>query len=172
MSYIEKHLIDGEKVVYSTGLHWIVLLRSILLGALFGGSGVVLLVFSSKGGADANETSTPMMWAGIAFLVVAGACIFAGVVKRSATEMAVTNKRVVIKVGLATRRTYELLLQKVESIGGEETVMGRMLGYGTIVIHGTGGSPEPFDKVAHPLEFRKQVQQQIEKLMDRSPSGA
>jgi hypothetical protein len=36
-----------------------------------------------------------------------------------------------------------------------------MLGYGTIVVIGTGGTPEPFRKVAHPLEFRSQVQQQI-----------
>jgi len=39
-----------------------------------------------------------------------------------------------------------------------------MLGYGTIVVIGTGGTPQPFHKVAHPLEFRSQVQKQIEKL--------
>jgi uncharacterized membrane protein YdbT with pleckstrin-like domain len=172
MSYVEKHLIEGETVVYATGLHWIVLIRSILLGLLFGVPGVAFLVLSAKDQGDASGNSTPMMWGGIGLLVIAGMCIVAGIVKRKATEMAVTNKRVVIKVGLATRKTFELLLQKVESIGGEETVMGRMLGYGTVIIHGTGGSPEPFDKVAHPIEFRKQVQQQIEKLMDRPSPGA
>jgi hypothetical protein len=39
-----------------------------------------------------------------------------------------------------------------------------MLGYGTVVVIGTGGTSEPFHKVAHPLEFRNQVQHQIEKL--------
>jgi hypothetical protein len=167
MSYVEKHLIEGEKVIYATGLHWILLTRAILLGLLFGAPGVALLVVSVRDRGDANGTSTPMIWGGIALLVLAGAGIFVGVVKRNATEMAVTNKRIVIKVGLATRRTFELLLQKVESIGVEEPMMGRLLGYGTVVIHGTGGTPEPFDQVAHPLEFRKQVQQQIEKLLDR-----
>ena len=105
---------------------------------------------------------------GIALLVVAGIFILAGLFKRNSTEMAVTNKRVVIKVGMATRRTFELLLQRVESIAVEESVMGRLLGFGTVIIHGTGGSPEPFDRVAHPDEFRKQVQQQVEKLLDVS----
>jgi len=40
--------------------------------------------------------------------------------------------------------------------------MGRLLGYGTVVIHGTGGTPEPFVKIAHPSEFRREVQQQID----------
>jgi len=52
----------------------------------------------------------------------------------------------------------------VESIEVNETALGRLLGYGTIVLIGTGGTPEPFHQVAHPLEFRSQVQQQIEKL--------
>jgi uncharacterized membrane protein YdbT with pleckstrin-like domain len=85
-------------------------------------------------------------------------------VRRNATEMAVTNRRVVIKTGLASRKTIEMLLNKVESIEVIETTIGRMLGYGAIVVIGTGGTTEPFHNVAHPLQFRSQVQQQIEKL--------
>jgi len=97
-------------------------------------------------------------------LVCALVMIAVGSVRRNATEMAVTNRRVVIKTGLAGRKTIEMLLNKVESIEVSETTFGRMLGYGTIVIIGTGGTSEPFHNVAHPLEFRNQVQQQIEKL--------
>jgi uncharacterized membrane protein YdbT with pleckstrin-like domain len=101
---------------------------------------------------------------GVALLVCGIVTILMGMVRRNATEMAVTNRRVVIKTGLASRKTIEMLLNKVESIEVSETAFGRMLGYGTIVVIGTGGTPEPFHKVAHPLEFRSQVQQQIEKL--------
>jgi uncharacterized membrane protein YdbT with pleckstrin-like domain len=90
--------------------------------------------------------------------------ILMGMVRRNATEMAVTNRRVVIKKGLTSRKTVEMLLNKVESIEVIETTFGRMLGYGAIVVIGTGGTTEPFHKVAHPLEFRSQVQRQIEKL--------
>ena len=100
-----------------------------------------------------------------AVLLVCGVVvILVGMVRRNATEMAVTNRRVVIKTGLASRKTIEMLLNKVETIEVSETTAGRMLGYGTIVVIGTGGTPQPFHKVAHPLEFRSQVQQQIEKL--------
>jgi uncharacterized membrane protein YdbT with pleckstrin-like domain len=90
--------------------------------------------------------------------------IVMGMVRRNATEMALTNRRVVIKTGVVGRKTIEMLLNKVESIEVSETAMGRALGYGTIVVIGTGGTPEPFDQMAHPLEFRSRVQQQIESL--------
>jgi len=168
MSYVEKHLIAGEKIVYTTGLHWIVLLWPIVLSLLFGALGVALLVSSATNHGAQTLASTPMIVGGLILLVIAAICIVTGILKRNATEMAVTDKRLVVKVGVAGRRTLELLLQKVESIAVEESLMGRVLGYGTVIVHGTGGTPEPFDQMAHPIEFRKQVQQQIEKLLDKS----
>jgi uncharacterized membrane protein YdbT with pleckstrin-like domain len=106
-----------------------------------------------------------MMKVGGLVLVIAGLLVIViGMVRRNATDMAVTNRRVVIKTGLASRKTIEMLLNKVESIEVIETTIGRMLGYGAIVVIGTGGTTEPFHNVAHPLQFRSQVQQQIEKL--------
>lgn len=170
MSYVEKNLIAGETIVYTTRLHWIVLLWPIVLGLLFGLPGLVLLARFVTGLGGKSGTATPMLAAGFVLLVVAGACVGVGILKRNATEMAVTGKRVIVKVGVASRRTFELLLSKVESIGVEESVMGRILGYGTVVVRGTGGTPEPFDRVSHPIEFRKQVQQQIEKSQEKSRS--
>jgi hypothetical protein len=168
MSYVEKNLIAGETVVYRTQLHWVVLIWPVVLGLLFGLPGLVLLTRGITGAGDRRGASTPMLLGGFLLFVVGGVCIGAGLLKRNATEMAVTDRRVVVKVGVAARRTFELLLSKVESIGVEETVMGRILGYGTVIVRGTGGTPEPFDRVAHPIEFRKQVQQQIEKSQERA----
>jgi uncharacterized membrane protein YdbT with pleckstrin-like domain len=78
--------------------------------------------------------------------------------------MAVTTRRVIVKVGLLTRKTIEMMLNKIETIEVRETLMGRLMSYGTIVVIGTGGTPEPFQRLAHPTQFRNQVQQQIEKL--------
>ena len=74
--------------------------------------------------------------------------------------MAVSNKRVLIKRGLFSRRSIEVLLLKVESIGVSESLFGRMLGYGSVIVRGTGGKLETFDKITHPNELRVQVQQQ------------
>ena len=117
----------------------------------------------SQTGIDSGKLRI-MEGGGVGLLVCGLVAILLGMVRRNATEMAVTSRRVVIKMGLASRKTIEMLLNKVESIEVSETAFGRMLGYGTIVVIGTGGTPEPFHKVAHPLEFRSQVQQQIEKL--------
>jgi len=163
MSYVEKHLIEGETIIYETRLHWIVLIGSFLLGLLFGLTAVGMFVLSARATGEKGAASESMTILGAAFLAVALIFIARGILVRNATEMTVTNKRVFVKVGLAARRTIELLLSRVESIGVEETVMGRLLGYGTVIVHGTGGTPEIFNKVAHPLEFRTQVQQQIEK---------
>ena len=73
--------------------------------------------------------------------------------------MAVTNKRVIIKVGLISRRTAELNLNKVENIGVNQSILGRILNYGTITVVGTGGTHEQFRWVASPIEFRRAVQE-------------
>ena len=168
MSYVEKHLIEGETIIYETRLHWVVLIGPVLLGLLSGLTGLGMLAFAAPATADKSVARESMMAVGAIFLVVALIFVARGMLVRSATEMTVTNKRVFVKAGLAARRTIELLLSRVESIGVEESVMGRMLGYGTVIIHGTGGTPEIFNKMAHPLEFRTQVQQQIEKSQEKS----
>lgn len=161
MSYVEKHLIPGETVQYQTNLHWIVMLGHAGLAAFFLLAGIALLVFSFSTWHNAESHSTALIWLALASLVVAGVLLGIGVVKRNATEMSLTNKRVIVKTGLATRRTIELLLSRIESVVVEESAMGRVLGYGTVIIRGTGGTPEVFEKIAHPLEFREQVQSQI-----------
>ena len=161
MSYAEKHLIAGETVQYGTRLHWIVMLGHVLIAAvlmLIGGSLLLSPWSSVKGGGAASGA---LRWAGVACVVVAAVFFGIGFVRRSATEMAVTNKRVIVKSGLANRRTIELLLPRIESIAVEEPAMGRLLGYGTVIVRGTGGTPEVFPQIARPLEFREQVQRQI-----------
>ena len=166
MSYIEASLVPGEAIVYQTRLHWIVMLRHILLAALLlAGSGALLsYLLEHPGLSNTNEHLTE---GGAAALLVCGiVAIVAGAVRRSATEMAVTTRRVVVKQGLVSRKTVEMLLNKIETIEVSETMAGRMLGYGSITMIGTGGTSEPFHKIAHSLQFRSEVQQQLEKLSE------
>jgi len=77
------------------------------------------------------------------------------------SEYAVTNRRVIAKVGLISRRTLEMNLPKIESIKVDQSILGRILGYGNIEVIGTGGSNEAFSNIQSPLEFRKQYQQAL-----------
>lgn len=79
-------------------------------------------------------------------------------IKAASTELAVTDKRVIAKVGMISRMTLELNLAKVETIGVEQSILGRILGYGTVIVVGTGGTREPFNDIADPIAFRKAVQ--------------
>jgi len=165
MSYVDSNLVSGESVIYETRLHWIVMFGQLVLGLLvFVLPGVVLLSYALES-SGVGHGSVHLMQGGGAVLIILGiVIIFLGMMRRNATEMAVTNRRVVIKTGLASRRTIEMLLNKIESIEVNETAFGRILGFGTIVVIGTGGTLEPFHKMARPLEFRNHVQQQIEHL--------
>src|ERR1035441_917934 len=137
MSYVESNLVPGETVIYQTRLHWIVMLGHIVVGCLLLAlPGALLLYYAFSQTGFESRTLHIMEGGGLALLICG----------------MVTIRRVVIKMGLAARKTIEMLLDKVESIEVIETTFGRMLGYGAIVVIGTGGTSEPFHKVAHRSE--------------------
>jgi len=161
MGYIDKNLIEGETVVYEARPHWVLFVKPMILTLIFVAIAVALFYFASE---SINSSSTVLMrrFGGV-LIVLAIIPVVVGVFRRSAREYAVTNKRVVMQIGLMGRMTEEVFLNKIESIGVDQTVMGRMLGYGTVTIRGTGGSFEPFERVSAPLELRRQIQDQIGK---------
>ena len=81
-------------------------------------------------------------------------------IKQIKSEFGITNKRLIIKTGIISRRTLELNLSKIESVNVYQSVLGRMLGYGTLGVTGTGGTKEIFTKIDNPLYFRKIFQEQ------------
>ena len=162
MSYIEHNLIPGEKILFKTRLHSITIFVHVLMGVVFALIGGYCLYQYSVQRTDSE--SQFMVWgiAGAVLLFLGAATVIYAVMKRNATEMAVTDRRILIKTGFLSHRTVELLLVRVESIVINEPFFGRILGYGTVIIRGTGGTPEAFDCIARPKEFRRCVQEQIE----------
>ena len=79
--------------------------------------------------------------------------------KRWLSEFVITNRRIVIKEGFIARRTFEMNLSKIETVNVDQTVMGRMLNFGSITIIGTGGTKETFHNIARPMAFRKAFQE-------------
>lgn len=168
MSYAERSLVPGETLLFQTRHHWMVLLGHLLMSLVFVAVAIGLLAesFEAKNGkgvaAGVSATGIhAMQLVAVLGLVAAIATLAYGVAKRNATEMAVTNRRVLIKTGVGSRRTLDLMLSRVESIGVEETFFGRMMGFGSVVVRGTGGTPESFVMIAHPQQFRRSVQEQI-----------
>ena len=80
--------------------------------------------------------------------------------RRITSEFGVTNKRIIIKIGLGNT-SMDTLLTRVEGINVDQGVLGRMLGYGSIDVRGVGGSKETFHHISNPLYFRRMVDEQI-----------
>jgi uncharacterized membrane protein YdbT with pleckstrin-like domain len=144
MGYIDGHLMDGERVVFRTRLHWKVLVLP-LIGDL------VLLALAVA------AFRTTMPWLAAIPLAVGSVLTLAALVKRSSSEFAVTNRRIVLKLGVLTTRSVEMLHSKIESVAVNQTLAGKLFGYGSIVVTGSGGTREVFDGIQAPLEFRNAI---------------
>lgn len=135
MSYIDDSLIPGEVVVHRARVSWWSQAGFVLLGVLL----LVAVV-------------------GIFFLVFAW-------IKVRSTELAITNKRVIAKFGFIKRDTIEINLNQVEALRVEQTFLGRVLNYGTIIVSGTGGALDPFPNIADPLVFRRKFMEATDRPM-------
>ena len=141
--------------MYEARLHW----AAFLAPSLYILIGIIALIISFT----RSEQTTVIACASVAgfwlFLALIG--LLRVVTTFLTTEFAVTNKRVIAKTGLVRRRSVELLLSKVESLGVQQPLLGRILNYGTIMVTGTGGTKEPFANIVDPLALRKQVNDMI-----------
>jgi uncharacterized membrane protein YdbT with pleckstrin-like domain len=171
VGYIDQNLISGETVLYRTRLHWIVMIPALIGAVIVGLPALGIIIGAIATMNDKQGGAGLMALAGFAVLLIAAMIVGIAILRRSSVEMAVTNKRVLAKRGLISRTTVEMMLGKIESIAVDQTVFGRMFNFGTIIVRGTGGTPEPFPKIAHPLEFRRQVQQQLDKLQNRAATA-
>ena len=149
--YIDEILQPGEKVLYSTNAHWIFYLPAIGAWIL----ALVLLILSR-----ATTTEGIILLCLSAAVVVALAALYWTIkawFHRWTTETDVTNLRVVHKTGFIKRRTFEMSLDKVESVDVNQSILGRILNYGSVTVRGVGEGAETIDMIASPLEFRSHI---------------
>lgn len=156
MSYLDDHLLAGERIIYRARLHWAIFAASVAVVAIGIGLAIILGVYQPK-----------YWYAGAAVAGVGLLLAISPAIRYASSEFAVTDKRVVAKLGFIERESLETLLSKIEAIGVDQGVVGRVLGYGTITITGTGGTEESFRRISDPLEFRRQIQSQVVELDER-----
>jgi len=152
MRYVRRVLQPGETIVYSTKLHWRVYIQAILL--------VIACIIITGAAVATNDNQGISLAFGIAAVIFALLALSAGLrafIRRATTELAVTDHRVIYKSGLLPRHTIEMNRDKVESVDVDQSLLGRILGYGTVVVRGTGGSLEPIRNISDPLSFRTHI---------------
>jgi uncharacterized membrane protein YdbT with pleckstrin-like domain len=149
--YIDNILQPGEKVLYSTNAHWIFYLPAI-------GAWLVAIVLLIAAQIIPAETARL-----ISLSLSAIAAIFALYKMLTAwgyswtTETDVTNLRVVHKTGFIKRRTFEMSLDKVESVDVNQSILGRLMNYGDVTVRGVGEGAETIHTIASPLDFRNHI---------------
>ncbi|HKA57895.1 MAG TPA: PH domain-containing protein [Gemmatimonadales bacterium] len=130
-----------EQTKLVTAMHWAVFARPgvwLLIGVLLKIGGIGL---------------------GTLFLVIGIGDAIGRALLRTHTQYEITTRRLVMSTGILRKRSLELALPKLESIAVDQTLVGRLLGYGTVVVGGTGGTKEAFPLVPAPQTFRQTVQE-------------
>ena len=146
MGYVETILEPGERVTHRAYLHWIIYVRA-ALPTVIGG-----LIYFAAIDSDAMTTI------GLLLVLFGALCILNAAINRWTTEIAVTDWRIILKRGLIRRDTIEINTPQVESVDVSQSILGRLLNYGTVIVRGTGGGLNPLAYVSAPLPLRRAVQ--------------
>lgn len=146
--YTTATLQADERPLHRTTLHWMVLVVPMFV-ALF------TLIVIGPIGMIAAWKGQSWIWL---LLVIPIAIAASAVLGVKTSELVITDRRVLIKVGFIQRQTFEMFISKIESVAVTQGVIGRFFNYGTVEIRGTGGSSESFATIAAPLQFRDAIQ--------------
>jgi hypothetical protein len=147
-SYTTATLQADERPLHQTTIHWMALSGSVI-GALLS---LIVIVPIAMFAAWKD-----FYWAWFLVVIPVGILVSASVTVRT-SELVITDRRVLIKVGFIQRHTFEMFISKIESVAVFQSMLGRVFDYGTVTIRGTGGSLESFTTIAAPLQFRDAIQ--------------
>ena len=147
MSYIQNNLHTGEEIKYKADIHWYIFVYPailLLLGAFF-----------------SSAQTGFIYYIGLLLLLLGLFQLIKRVLLKIGAEYVVTNKKVILKSGILSRDALELILSKCEGLRINQSIMGRILGFGSIVVT-TGGATNIFKFIANPMRFRNEINAQIQ----------
>lgn len=159
MSYIDKIILPGEKVICAACLHWIIYFNGLavtIFGGVLGHWSYPIMAFCF--GPDVGKMlGKPVAGAAILIVLVGAALLVGAYIRQSSTEIAITTRRLIVKIGFVSRSTYEILTSRITGANFDQTVTGRIFGFGTIWVHGAGGEVSPIACVGKPQRFYKAI---------------
>lgn len=142
MGYSEKNLVSGENLLYVARVHWVIFIVPILV--------LIIGVAMGRTVQGYIVDSAGLFIAVLMFMEYAG------------SEFGVTDKRIIVKTGLIATRTREIFLNRIESIQLQQSIGGRLFGYGAVIPAGTGGDKADLHRyIDNPMELKKVIDQQI-----------
>jgi uncharacterized membrane protein YdbT with pleckstrin-like domain len=149
MPYVDRVLQEGETVRHIARISLVTYLPGLFLWAV---AGILAGILPSEPALRFFVLTVAVIIFIIGTILLARAWFH-----RATTEIAVTDRRIIYKRGFVRRYTVEMNMDKVESVDVDQSIFGRMLDYGDVIIHGTGAGLEPLLNVDHPLELRNHI---------------
>ena len=171
-SYVESILLPGENLEYAGQLHWIIFVPGVF--CCFVGS---ILCLSPEtlnrllGIALDGGIRTALLFIGVSTVVCGVLMLGNAYLRLVSTELVVTNRRVISKTGFISRNTFEVMLNRVEGANIDQSIWGRILNFGSIWVHGTGGGVTPIYHVMDPVSFKKVLLTWVQKNQPGAQSG-
>jgi uncharacterized membrane protein YdbT with pleckstrin-like domain len=168
MGYINSLMGRNEKIVFIDRQHWLVLAWALLVDVLV----TVLIVAASVILARLNDK--------LGFLIVLIVLVVFPVVHFGVRylnwyneQYLVTNRRVIKIRGVINKRVSDSSLEKVNDVVLEQSIVGRILGYGTVqIITGSDIGVDIFEHIARPVHFKTEMLNQKEDLAELDSYGA
>ena len=127
MSYVQSTIGKDEKIIYYINYHWAYVALAYFYLIIFGVFSVGVILF------------------------------FRMMINKWTTERVLTNKRYIQKTGWISRKTEEISVHKIEEVEFNQSILGRVLNYGSVLISGTGVGKIKLNLIDDPLIFQKKL---------------
>lgn len=157
-SYVQGNLTNGEEVVVEAKVSWLSQLKFLLFGII---ALIVAIAFFGS-----NNTVVALVALVIAILFFASPYI-----NVISTELVMTNKRVLGKFGFISRETCDIRLDKIKGFSFSQGILERILGYGHIIVKGSGDNTTPFPCIADPLNTNKKLNEKLDEFREKAKSS-
>ncbi len=157
MGYVDKTLAGGEEIIHRANFNWTYSFFPVMWFSL--GAAAVVFFVLLQFAAEIPYSQLRVGWwsAGVGF--VCGTIILINhLIILITTEIVVTTYRFVFKKGLISRNTQEVSLNKIEEITLHQSIWGRLLSYGKLVLRGTGVGVIELPDLDNPINLRKIIE--------------
>ncbi len=167
LRYVESLLGKNEQILWRARQHWIVLAANFVINLFIFVAIIAVAVLTGR--IDFLSSVSP--WLLLALLIPI--CWFGwNLLQWWAEEYLVTTHRVVQTEGLINKHTKDSALEKINDITLNQSVMGRVLNYGDLeIITGSDIGTNILRRLAKPVEFKKTLLEQKQKMSDNEDLG-
>lgn len=163
MNYVERNLGKGERIVLDAKISWLTLVPKVLWAVIVFVGLIVLNAKLFASAADVEEAASFILFIKIALSVIALLPLVLQLLVNFTTKLAVTNKRVVGKVGIVRISTIDYHIDKVDNVAYNAGLWGNLLKYYTVTITGTSGEKVSIKAISNALKFKSAITEAVEK---------